>query len=57
MTLSSVEIDKALELQDEYAAAGWPMEIAWLLAKAHLGDAEALSEVEDLARYLAQFED
>ena len=31
-------------------------EIAWLMSKARLGDAEALAELEDLAQYLSRFE-
>lgn len=50
-------MDEALQLQSEYLAAGMLPEIAWLMAKARLDDAEALNELKDLAQYLAQFED
>ena len=50
-------MDEALQLQNECLAAGMLPEIAWLMAKARLGDAEALAELEDLATYCEQFDD
>lgn len=50
-------MDEALQLQSEYLAAGMLPEIAWLMAKARLGDSEALAELEDFAVYCEQFED
>lgn len=50
-------MDEALQLQSEYLAAGMLPEIAWLMAKARLGDTEALAELEDLAAYIKQFDD
>lgn len=52
-----VDLDAALRLQSRYIVQGALPEIAWLLAKADLGDAEALAELEDFAVYCEQFED
>lgn len=55
--MATVDMTEALRLQSEFLAAGVLPEIAWLMAKARLDDAEALNELKDLAQYLAQFED
>lgn len=55
--MASVDLCAALKLQNEYLAAGVLPEVALLLAKARLGDAEALAELEDLAAYIKQFDD
>ncbi|MEC4176013.1 hypothetical protein VIN30_06090 [Adlercreutzia sp. R7] len=54
--MANVDMGEALKLQNEYLAAGVLPEIALLLAKARLGDAEALAELEDLAAYIKQFD-
>lgn len=51
------DMDAVLRLQSQYTVQGALPEVAWLLAKAHLGDAEAMAELEDLAAYIRQFED
>lgn len=55
--MASVDLDAALKLQAEYIAQGVLPEVGWLMAKARLGDSEALAELEDLAAYIRQFED
>lgn len=55
--MTAVDMGEALRLQSQYIGQGALPEIAWLLAKARLGDAEALAALEDLAAYIRQFED
>lgn len=55
--MANVDMGEALKLQNEYLAAGVLPEIAWLLARARLGDAEALDELKGLAAYIKQFDD
>lgn len=52
----AVDLDAALRLQNQYIDQGLLPEVGWLLAKADLGDAEALAELEDFAVYCEQFE-
>lgn len=53
----TVDMTEAMRLQSRYIAQGMLPEVGWLLAKARLGDAEALAELEDLAAYIKQFGD
>ena len=54
--MATVDMTEALQLQAELTAQGWPAEVGLILAKATLGDEEAMKDAEDLARYLSRFE-
>lgn len=55
--MAPVDLNEALKLQGEYIAQGVLPEVSWLMAKARLGDPEALAELKDLVAYCMQFEE